>query len=958
MNILSKTLSNNQLQLNEALAYLEQISEHNFAWLVSAFVEIICTSKADSSYFLVPYKLQSVLQLKNLILKKSDAWLALPPHVKESVKLSVLSSFDLDDVRSIGLSQLVNTLAQVELPHSTWPELIPSLIQFGYSPGAKGGVSIQTVGYICESIDPDLLQVYNNQILTLLVSVLRNNGISVGTKIDSINALHSSLSFAESNFARRHERDQLMQIICECTQSTNIDLQVASLQCLNKAISLYYLLMEEYLPAILIHIACNLICSSEAEVVLLQSLEIINSVCDAEIKLMDEGDESTGWICPFLPQLVTCITQAFISAGPSVNLDWNMSQATQVTLGVISVAGGENIVRLMMNTLISNMKQADVMVHSCALACTSALIQANPYSQIEPLIQAFLDSTPTAIFHQSSKVRYHGGFTLSQVCQYDHEYLDQVSALSYIISIINKSLQLVLDNQVVEQCCWSLRYLVDNLQQRIQKYLASQYVDIINSLYQLTSLDSQNNSLERVSYETLNSCLEICPEECVGQLSSLLVLLLNKVQILPQNSPAMGYTCIAVASGISKISVDFLEDNCNMIFSMICHHLNCKEGSGMEEEFIAILCRLVERVPTHFHQNNINSLTLKLLELLDTTNHACVGSVGLISDVYRSCSDLTVKPDIDHLNVLQKLVHLVQHPDTDDGIKALAFGTISDIVLCIDALSINFYPPILDALFQTSQFVAKYPYDASHYENIIAKQLIKSIIETYSTLIQVLYQFDQFRQQVCNKDMDCLAQFILCLQQTVYADVEVLPVLCGVIGDIYKYLSGDGLEPRHHDHFKMLLQLGLHSNESKVRRIARWSQDQIPSESSFAVMKKARVEAEVDTGMDTSQSYNFRVSLSCSSSQYITQNIEESFTVNLSNLKSHNKCVQQQTDVNCNYVEATIQIPSHCQQTNSPSDCSFSVVNQLRKLGKRRAAAVFLESSDGKKYRDEDDDFM
>ena len=68
--------------------------------------------------------------------------------------------------------------------------------------------------------------------------------------------------------------------------------------------------------------------------------------------------------------------------------------------------------------------------------------------------------------------------------------------------------------------------------------------------------------------------------------------------------------------------------------------------------------------------------------------------------------------------------------------------------------------------------------------------------------------------------------------------------------------------------------------------------------------------------------------------------------------------MQQKTDVNCNYVEATIQIPSHCQQTNSPSDCSFSVVNQLRKLGKRRAAAVFLESSDGKKYRDEDDDFM
>ena len=36
-----------------------------------------------------------------------------------------------------------------------------------------GSEAIQTLGYICEGIDPDYLEAYNNQILTLLVTTIR-----------------------------------------------------------------------------------------------------------------------------------------------------------------------------------------------------------------------------------------------------------------------------------------------------------------------------------------------------------------------------------------------------------------------------------------------------------------------------------------------------------------------------------------------------------------------------------------------------------------------------------------------------------------------------------------------------------------------------------------------------------------------------------------------------------------
>lgn len=51
-----------------------------------------------------------------------------------------------------------------------------------------------------------------------------------------------------SNLQR--ERHVIMQVVCETTQSQDIRVKVAALQCLVRIMSLYYQFMEQYMQAL------------------------------------------------------------------------------------------------------------------------------------------------------------------------------------------------------------------------------------------------------------------------------------------------------------------------------------------------------------------------------------------------------------------------------------------------------------------------------------------------------------------------------------------------------------------------------------------------------------------------------------------------------------------------------------------------------------------------------------
>ena len=83
-----------------------------------------------------------------------------------------------------------------------------------------------------------------------------------------------------------------MQVVCEATQSEDIQAKVAALQCLVKIMSLYYQYMEAYMGQALFAITLEAM-KSETEEVALQGIEVWSNVCDEEVDLQIEASEAS-----------------------------------------------------------------------------------------------------------------------------------------------------------------------------------------------------------------------------------------------------------------------------------------------------------------------------------------------------------------------------------------------------------------------------------------------------------------------------------------------------------------------------------------------------------------------------------------------------------------------------------------------------------------------------------------
>ena len=63
----------------------------------------------------------------------------------------------------------------------------------------------------------------------------------------AIRALNNSLEFVKDNFEREGERNFIMQVVCEATQSQSSEVQVAAFECLVRIMQLYYDKMRYYM---------------------------------------------------------------------------------------------------------------------------------------------------------------------------------------------------------------------------------------------------------------------------------------------------------------------------------------------------------------------------------------------------------------------------------------------------------------------------------------------------------------------------------------------------------------------------------------------------------------------------------------------------------------------------------------------------------------------------------------
>jgi importin subunit beta-1 len=109
---------------------------------------------------------------------------------------------------------------------------------------------LQALGYICDELDPDLIDSQMvNQILSAIVDGLRADR-SDDIRLAAITALNNSLSYAAANFNVDVERDAIMTKICETTQCADVKVRETAFECLAKVADFYYDKLSRYVDAV------------------------------------------------------------------------------------------------------------------------------------------------------------------------------------------------------------------------------------------------------------------------------------------------------------------------------------------------------------------------------------------------------------------------------------------------------------------------------------------------------------------------------------------------------------------------------------------------------------------------------------------------------------------------------------------------------------------------------------
>ena len=230
-------------------------------------------------------------------------------QVKSSVKELALKTLGSSDSRAgQSAAQFIVSIAAIEIPRNEWPELMNTLVQnVGAGSDALKQASLTTIGFICESEEPELrdnLSTHSNAILTAVVQGARREEPNPDVRNAALSALGDAIEFVRSNFENEGERNYIMQVICEATQSDDTRIQAGAFGCLNRIMALYYDKMRFYMEKALFGLTIMGMKNDEEDVAKL-AIEFWCTVCEEEIAIEDDNAavSLTGLIVGFLPAL-------------------------------------------------------------------------------------------------------------------------------------------------------------------------------------------------------------------------------------------------------------------------------------------------------------------------------------------------------------------------------------------------------------------------------------------------------------------------------------------------------------------------------------------------------------------------------------------------------------------------------------------------------------------------------
>ncbi|KAL9436991.1 hypothetical protein AB3S75_022937 [Citrus x aurantiifolia] len=835
---------------------LKQFQEQNLpSFLLSLSGELANDDKPVDSRKLAGLILKNALDAKEQHRKFElvQRWLSLDANVKTQIKTCLLNTLTstVADARSTS-SQVIAKVAGIELPQKQWPELIVSLLSNVHQlPAHVKQATLETLGYLCEEVSPDVVeQDHVNKILTAVVQGMNASEMNNDVRLAATRALYNALSFAQANFSNDMERDYIMRVVCEATQSAELKIRQAAFECLVSISSTYYEKLAPYMQDIY-SITAKAVREDE-EPVALQAIEFWSSICDEEIDILEEyGSDFTGnsdipcfyFIKQALPALVPLLLEILLKQEEDQDQEegaWNIAMAGGTCLGLVARTVGDDIVPLVIPFIEENIAKPDWRQREAATYAFGSILEGPSPDKLLHIVNVALSFMLSALTKDpNNHVKDTTAWTLGRIFEFLHGSTigTPIITQANCQQIITVLLQSMKDTpNVSEKACGALYFLAQGYEDvGPSSPLTPFFQEIVQSLLTVTHREDAGESrLRTAAYETLNEVVRSSTDETapmVLQLVPVIMMELHKTlegQKLSSDErekqgELQGLLCgclqvIIQKLGSSEPTKYVFMQYADQIMGLFLRVFACRSATVHEEAMLAIgaLAYAAGLDFTKYMPDFYKYLEMGLQNFEEY--QVCAVTVGVVGDICRALEE-KILPYCD--GIMTQLLKDLSSNQLHRSVKPPIFSCFGDIALAIGEnfeKYLMYAMPMLQSAADLSAHTANVDDDMTEYTN----SLRNGILEAYSGI------FQGFKNSPKTQLLIPYAPHILQFLDSMYMEKDmdelVMKTAIGLLGDLADTLgSNAGSLIQQSLTSKDFLNECLSSKDHMIKESAEWA---------------------------------------------------------------------------------------------------------------------------------------
>ncbi|KAL1914260.1 uncharacterized protein VTP21DRAFT_9074 [Calcarisporiella thermophila] len=850
--ILANTLSPDQQIREDATQKLELASKENFPAYTVMLVQELANDQTPTHI-----RTSAGIALKNTLTAKeyhrqqemAQNWLSLDENTRSQVKQAVLMTLGSKDLKAgTTAAQVIAAIAAVELRQGQWLDLIKILLDNMNTENSNLKMStITAIGFVCESIEPEILAAQANQILTAVVQGARKEEPNQEIRLAALKALHNSLEFVRENFEREGERNYIMQVVCEATQSNSVDVQAQAFECLVRIMQLYYDKMRFYMEKALFGLTI-LGMKHEEEKVALQAIEFWSTVCDEEINIAEEIAEALevgeqpersshnfarAALSEILPVLLWLLTRQDEHADEE---DWNAAMASATCLSLLAQCVQDAVVGPIIPFVENHIRSNDWRYRDAAVMAFGTILVGPNEDILAPLVAQALPVLIEMMKDPVHHVKDSAAWTLGRVCEVLPNTINIEVHLHNLVSSL--VLGLSEDTRIVANCSWALMSLSEEFgtdRDNDNTGPMSPYFEgIVNALLTTTEKPDNEPRSRTSAYEAVSTLTQNAAKDCYPTISKLGVTMLERLEasIGMQNQLVSGddkkahselqSNQLSVLTNVIRKLGHEIISLADKIMTIVLQLLHVASKDVYEDCFL-VAGALAAAIDAEFARYLEPFLPLLLQALQNAEEYQlCSIAVGLVGDVCRALGEQAA-PLCD--NFMQILMQDLQNPVLHKDVKPMILSCFGDIALAIGDKFEKYLDVTMMVLNQAcGTRIEKTNFDLIDYQNA----LWDGILEAFVGITQAMKSGD--KAQLLIPHVQTMFGFIHMVFSDQDRSTSVTRNLVGLVGDLGEAFQNGQCKQLFQSDWIGALFRDVRTNphlNAQTKDVARWAREMV-----------------------------------------------------------------------------------------------------------------------------------